>query len=163
MKFYLFADNTNIYLESDDLAKLEKTKNNELEKLQKWLCINRLSLNISKTNFVIFRSINKPEVPVTILINKEAIDEVKCKISCHLNRFSIDSQLTFKYHIDELTKKVSRAIGILYKLRPFVTSKIRCNIYYAMIYPFLLYGIVIWGNTSLTLLEPIHILQNKFV
>ena len=51
--------------------------NKELEKLHEWLCINRLSLNISKTNFVIFHPINKPKVPVTILINKEAIDEEK--------------------------------------------------------------------------------------
>ena len=52
----------------------------------------------------------------------------------------IDSQLTFKYHIGELNKKVSRAIGILYNLRAFVTMKILSNVYYAIIYPFLLYG-----------------------
>ena len=75
----------------------------------------------------------------------------------------IDSQLIFNYHIDDLNKKVSRPIGILYKLRAFVTSKILCNVYYAIIYPFLLYGIVIWGKTSITLLEPIYILQKKFV
>ena len=63
---------------------------------------------------------------MTILINKEAIDEGK-----HAKYLGIliDSQLTFKYHIDELNKKVSRAIGILYKLRPFVTSKILSNVY----------------------------------
>ena len=160
MKFYLFADDTNIYLESDDLIKLEITMNKELLKVHDWLCINRLSLNITKTNFVIFHSINKPKVHVTILINKEAIDEVKYVKYLGI---LIDSQLTFKYHIDELNKKVSRAIGILYRLRPFVTSKILCNVYYAIIYPFLLYGIVICGNTIRTLLEPIHILQKKFV
>ena len=110
--------------------------NKELEKLHEWLCINRLSLNISKTNFVIFHSNNKPTVPVTILINNEAIDKVK-----HVKYFGvlIDSQLTLKHHIDELNKKVSRSIGILYKLRPFVTQKILCNVYYAIVYPFLLY------------------------
>ena len=75
----------------------------------------------------------------------------------------IDSQLTFKNHIDELTKKISRAIGVLYKLRPYVNTKILTNVYYAIIYPFLLYGITIWGNASLNLITPIHILQKKFV
>ena len=91
LKFYLFADDTNIYLESDDPTKLEKIMNKELEKLHEWLCINRLSLNITKTNFVIFHSINKPNKPITILINKEAIDEVK-----HVKYLGvlIDSQLT---------------------------------------------------------------------
>ena len=159
LKFYLFDDGTNIYFEPDDLKKLEKTMNKELEKLHEWLCINRLSLNISKTKFVIFHSNNKPTVPVTILINNEAIDEVHVKYFGVL----IDSQLTFKHHIDELNKKVSRSIGILYKLRPFVTQKILCNVYYAIVYPFLLYGIVLLGNTSKTILELIHILQKKFV
>jgi hypothetical protein len=160
MKFYLFADDTNIYLESDDLKNLENTMNKELEKLHEWLCINRLSLNISKTNFVIFCAINKPKIPITIIINKEAVDEVQ---QVKYLGILIDSQLTFKYHIDELNKKISRAIGVLYKLRPFVTSKILSNVYYAIVYPFLLYGIVIWGNTCKTYLEPIHILQKKFV
>ena len=75
LTFYLFADDTNIYLESDNLNILERTMNKELEKLHEWLCINRLSLNISKTNFVIFHPINKPKIPVTILINKKAINE----------------------------------------------------------------------------------------
>ena len=53
-------------------------------------------------------------------------------------------------------------ILVLYKLRPFVTSKI-IAVYYAMIYPFLLYGIVVWVNVGRTLLTPIHLLQKKFV
>ena len=100
------------------------------------------------------------KIPVTILINKKAIDEV-----LHVKYLGIliDSQLSFKYHIDELNKKVSRAIGVLYKLRPFVTSKILTSIYYAIIYPFLLYGNVVWGNTSKSLLDPIYTLQKTFV
>ena len=159
--FFLFADDTNIYFESEDLKSLEKTMNKELEKLHEWLCLNRLSLNISKTNFVIFHAINKPKNSVvTILINKQAIDEVK---SVKYLGILIDSQLTFKNQIDELSKKVSRAIGVLYKLRPYVTTKILTSVYYAIVYPFLLYGITVWGSASKTLLEPIHIMQKKIV
>ena len=106
--------------------------NKELEKLHGWLCIDSLSLYIAKKYVVIFHSFNKPKAPVTILINKEAIDEVK-----HVKYLGvlIDYQLTFKYHIDELNKKVSRAIGTLYKLRPLVTSKILSNVYNAITYP----------------------------
>ena len=160
LKFYLFADDTNIYFESDNLKKLEKTMNKELAKLFEWLCLNRLSLNISKTNFVLFHPTNKPTIPVTILINKQAIDEVKCVKYLGI---LIDSQLTFKNHIGELNKKISRSIGVLYKLRTFVTTKILTNVYYAIIYPFLLYGISVWGNASKTLLSPIHIMQKRFV
>ena len=140
-------------------TKLEKTMNKELEKLHDCLCINRLSLNITKTNFVIGHSFNKPKAHVTILINKEVIDEVK-----HVKYLGIliDSQLTFKYrHIDKLNKKVYRAIDILYKLRPFVTSKILSNAYNVITYPSLLYGIEVWGNTNITLLDSIHLTEKN--
>ena len=144
---------------TNDFKSLEKTMNKELLKLCEWLCINRLSLNITKANFVIFHAKNKTKSPVTILINNKAIDEVE-EVKYLI---IIDSKLTFKNHINELKKKVSRSIGVLYKLRPFVTSKILSSVYYAIIYPFLLYGITIWGNAGKNLLTPILTLQNKFV
>ena len=76
--------------------------NNELKKLYEWLCINRLSLNITKTNFVIFHAINKPKTPVTILIHKQAVDEADYVKYLGV---LIDSHLTFKKHIDELINK----------------------------------------------------------
>ena len=74
--FYLFADDTNIYYEFNSLIDLEKTVNEELEKLHLWLNVNRLSLNIDKTNFIIFHPYNKPlKQHITIKINKKAINE----------------------------------------------------------------------------------------
>ena len=69
--------------------------------------------------------------PILILINKVAIEEVQ---RVKYLGVLIDSKLTFKYHIGELNRKVSGAIGVLYKLRPFVTSKIIANVYYAIIH-----------------------------
>ena len=160
LKFFLFADDTNIYMESSNLKDLERSMNIELKKLYVWLCVNRLSLNITKTNFVIFHAINKPKIPITILIDNKAIDEVKYVKYLGI---LIDSQLTFRQHIDELSKKISRGIGILYKLRPFATTKILTNVYYAIIYPFLLYGITVWGTACNTNIAPIHTLQKRFV
>ena len=72
LNFYLFADDTNIYYESDSLNELERTVNKELDKLYLWLNVNRLSLNIDKTNFLIFHPYNKPlKQNVTIKINKK--------------------------------------------------------------------------------------------
>ena len=48
-------------------------------------------------------------------------------------------------------------------MRPFVTTKILVNVYYAIVYPFLLYGIAVWGNASNTIITGIHILQKRFV
>ena len=73
LDFYLFADDTNIYYESDNLDKLERKVNKELGKLQLWLKVNR-SLNLSKTNYVIFHPFNEPlKHQVTIKIQKIAL------------------------------------------------------------------------------------------
>ena len=60
LNFYLFADDTNIYYEAESLNKLETIINKELKKLHTWLIVNRLSLNIDKTNFLVFHPYNKP-------------------------------------------------------------------------------------------------------
>ena len=70
LQFFLFADDTNIYFDSHDLKEIEKTVNEELKKLTLWLNVNRLALNVSKTNFVIFRA-NRPIYHnVTLIMNK---------------------------------------------------------------------------------------------
>ena len=71
LDFYLFAGDTNIYYESDNLDKLERKVNKELGKLQLWLNVTRLSLNLSKTNYIIFHPFTKPlKHQVTIKIQK---------------------------------------------------------------------------------------------
>ena len=56
IKFYLFADDTNIYCESKDLPNLFKIANKELRAIKRWLDANKLSLNIDKTNYIIYHS-----------------------------------------------------------------------------------------------------------
>ena len=75
LQFFLFADNTNIYFDSENLALIEKVVNEELKKLSLWLNVNRLALNVGKTNFVIFRA-NKPiDCNVTLIMNKKAVEQ----------------------------------------------------------------------------------------
>ena len=75
LRFFLFADDTNIYYDSDDLLELEKTVNQELRKLSQWLNINRLALNVGKTNFVIFRANKRVYHNVTLVLNRKAIEQ----------------------------------------------------------------------------------------
>ena len=95
LKFYLFADDINIFLECSNLELLQKTVNSELKRLSLWLNANRLALNISKTNFVIFAAKNKPLQNVTLLINKKAIQQTD---NVKYLGVIIDSQLTFTPH-----------------------------------------------------------------
>ena len=160
LKFYLFADDTNIFYENCSLEVLERTVNKELKKLSLWLNANRLALNISKTNFVIFAAKNKPMQNVTILINKKAIQQAQYVKYLGV---LIDSQLTFKQHIASVVKKVSRVTGLMYRIRNCVDNQTLKMIYYSLIYSHLLYGIPIWGNADDVHISPLYILQKKAI
>ena len=74
---------------------------------------------------------------------------------------SIDSNLSWKCHVDYISRKVKRSIGLL--SRCYVSRDTLINFYYSLIYPFLIYWIIVWGNTYTTSLNPLYILQKKAV
>ena len=91
LQFFLFADDTNIYYEA------------ELKKLQTWLVVNRLSLNIDKTNFIVFHPYNKPmKHKITLKFQKKAILE---KNYIKYLGVMIDSMLTWHTQIENISKK----------------------------------------------------------
>ena len=59
LKFYLFADNTNLLYADENLKLLESTVNAQIFRVYNWLIANKLSLNIKKSNFVILRQRQK--------------------------------------------------------------------------------------------------------
>ena len=56
LSFILFADDTNIFCQHEDIKVMTETLNNELNKVNLWLQANKLSLNIKKTNIIIFKT-----------------------------------------------------------------------------------------------------------
>ena len=161
LQFYLFADDTNIYYEAESINKLEKVINKELKKLYTWLIVNRLSLNIAKTNFLVFHPYNKPvNQRITLKIHKNAISE---KDQIKYLGVILDSTLTWKAHIEKICKTVCRSIGIFYKIRPFVNLRILKTLYYSLIYPHLIYAIEVWGSADNVHLNHILMLQKRTV
>ena len=75
----------------------------------------------------------------------------------------IDSKLSWKSHIREISKKSSRSVGILAKMRHYANINVLTKLYYAIIYPFQIYGLLAWGSTYPTTLKSIVILQKKAV
>ena len=124
-----------------------------------WLCANRLSLNIDKSNFVIFRPIQR-KLPkqVMLSINNQMLTQ---ETSIRYLGVYIDYNANWKTHITYISKKVKRSIGILSKLRYFISTKILLSLYYALVEPFLNYCIIAWGGTYRTTLQPLFILQKK--
>ena len=159
LDFHLFADDANLFLQHRDINMLESLINSELEKVHTWLCANRLSLNIDKSNFVIFRPIQRKLPKQVILsINNQMLTQ---ETSIRYLGVYIDYNANWKTHITYISKKVKRSIGILSKLRYFISTKILLSLYYALVEPFLNYCIIAWVGTYRTTLQPLFILQKK--
>ena len=73
----------------------------------------------------------------------------------------VDKNATWKYHIDAITAKISKTIGLISKLRHSIPRHILLYIYQTLIHPHLNYGLAAWGQASKTSLNKIQILQKK--
>ena len=69
--------------------------------------------------------------------------------------------MSWKNHINSVTTKISKTVGLIAKLRHFVPCRILINIYQSLIVPYLTYGLTVWGNASKTYLDKITILQKR--
>ena len=159
--FHLFADDTNLFCKHKNLTSLQASINNELSNVNSWLCANKLSLNIEKNSFVIF---HPPQRKVTFNFHLTFNGKQPQQDSCikYLG-ILMDTNLSWKPQIACIVKKIQISVGILSKLRHYLNIDILTNLYYSLIHPFLTCGIIIWGNTYSTTLQPLYILQKKAV
>jgi len=155
-----FADDTYIMYANKNIKSIETVINYELKLAIKWMNLNKLSLNVDKTNLILFHSKYKKLdlKKFSIKLNGKKllpVDFVK-----YLGMY-IDKHLSWDYHISQLAKKLSRSNGILSKLRYNTPINVRIQVYYAIFYSYLNYGCNMWGLTFEANLNIIRILQKK--
>ena len=128
--------------------------NRELRKVKKWLDANYLALNIDKTNFVTFHSPHtKLREPIVIRFCRKTIQREKF---VKFLGVLLDGNLCWKYHIYELSKKLSRTIGIFCRIRHFVPYEVLkyfitfCFIH--LCYMVLLFGVLRINHTFMNFL-----------
>ena len=156
-----FADDSNMFLSGKNPDDLIKVMNTEITKVIDWLRINKLSLNLKKTHFTVFRkSRRRIELKEDLIIDNEKIDLV------NHTRFlgvMLDQHLTFETHVKYIKGKISRGIGILCKARKYLKESSLLTLYYAFIYPYFTYCNTVWGNTYSSFLEPLAKLQKRAI
>ena len=137
VKLIMFADDTNIIQCSDSLKGLECLANNELTKFVNWFQLNKLSLNIKKTNYNLFHSKQKEfKVNLKIKIDNIEIDKVsKTKFLGVI----INENLTLEDHIALVKTKVSKDIDVIRKIRNNFPRNILQLLYYTLIHPYFNY------------------------
>ena len=75
----------------------------------------------------------------------------------------LDSKFDFHTHIQLIENKISRAVGIISKLKHIFPSDALLKLYYSLLHPYLLYGFPIWGSTYKTYQARLGALQNRSV
>ena len=156
----MYADDTNCFISGKDLTEISNTLNVELSKLVTWLKANKLSLNITKTHYMVFAPKRLPLFPINIKIDGCAISQVTF---CKFLGVIIDDSLSWCQHINFTKKKMAKVIGILYNTRKKLSHSHLCMLYRALINPYLFYCNIIWSSSSAISLEPLIKLQKQAI
>ena len=155
----LFADDTNVFISGLDLRSIANKMNNELLNIVEWLRANRLSLNVSKTKYMIFGPPRKLyEKDINIMLSGIKVDEVS---NIKFLGVILDNKLQWKDHISYVSKKVSKCIGILYKARKLLSRACLLTLYRSFLYPYLSDSIHTWGGAFKTVIDSLFFLKKE--
>ena len=160
----MYADDTSISIAASSLSELELALNAELANLHEWLNVNKLSLNIAKTEFMLIGSRQRLATTIdhslTVQIKGHEIDGVPHTKSLGVY---IDQNLSWSKHVNETAKIVSSGIGALKRLRPFICEDTAILLYRALIEPYFDYCCPVWGGLSNELADKLQKLQNRAI
>ena len=153
----LFADDTNLTSSlcsfneeqntPDRMIFLSQVINNELKEIQKWLELNKLSLNVKKTKYMIFHNHQRDIINHTpkLELNGEPLVRVE---DFNFLGLTIDQHMTWNAHIQKISNKISRSLGVMNRLKRYLPQNILRTIYNSLILPHINYSILVWGFKS---------------
>jgi hypothetical protein len=162
----LFADDCTFQLTGSSTFDLFKRANEELENAQQWFVTNKLTLNVSKTKYILFKNKDEHVHAGKLYAGKDEIERVGERCKERYVRFLgiyIDENLTFEGHINKLKSKLNSGIYAISTCNKIVPIRIRKSIYRSLFESHLRFGSIIYGAADPKLLEPISILQRKAV
>ena len=140
LKLILFADDTSLFSSGEDLTKLIRIVNQELSVIATWLKSNKLSLNLKKTKCATFCAKNKKyNKTIDIIIDNKQIEQVSSIIFLGVH---IHEHLDWRPHINSVSLKMSKSIGLINKIRSLISATARIGCYTARSY-YHIYNIVI--------------------
>ena len=154
-----FADDTNILCRHKSLRKINQRINFDLKNIVEWLRVNRIALNTNKTETVLFRT---PRKQITRKMNfRISGQKIELKSTAKYLGLVIEEFLNWKTQYTILRRKLERSVGLLAKLRYFVSANPLRTVYYAIFDSYLRYGCRVWGQNKNGSTNKISALQDK--
>ena len=136
----MFADDTSLVISGTTPEQLHTKINEQMHKVYDWCNYNRLSLNISKTKYIIF-GFRKVDIPEIVVAN----DKIECVPTYKYLGFQLDNKLNYDHHIRYLKNRLSTNKFITYKIKSYISSRAAKSFYHAHVQSILTYGICVWG------------------
>ena len=124
-KIYMYADDTLIVCKSNDIEIVTSEIETALGKMFNWCTANKLSINLSKTKHMTIQH-TKPDLEPAVHVNNKCINTVK-------SYEYLGMSLVMNDHIDNMWKKANAKVGILSKIRRFISQKTAVTVYKCMI------------------------------
>ena len=155
-----YSQTTSFFIERTNYDKVIDIVNKELELINIWLRANTLTVNIKKTHYMMFHRTRIKYNLRDIIINGKNVAYTK---NTKFIGVIIDNKLTWSDHIIYIQNTISKSIGIIHKIRNFVTKNRLRNLYYTVVYLYLTYCVKIWGNTNDIHLGPVNKNSKKIV
>jgi len=160
--FRFFADDTNVFFHFKCIEELISNGKIIMTALHSWFTANKMTLNTDKSTFTIFKSSRKiiPNLPDSLeFLNYE----IKRTPYIKFLGLTLDENLSWNQHIEELCNKLKSLFHIFYNIRNYVFKKEIQAIYYTLVYSRIKYGINIYGQAGSTKMLKIQTLQNQLL
>ena len=158
-----FADDTSLWNYNTDIKELYNDTNKKMEELQDWFAANQLSLNASKTRYILFSNEEPPgDLQIQGQIIKRVHEQGEEK-SFKLVGVLLDDQLSWKYHIAHVKTKAAKALAYISTSQKSLTREVKKMLYKSLVESQFNYCLSVWGGAKETLLDPIIKLQKKAI
>ena len=144
----MYADGTSLCYQSLDINHLNEVINDDLEKLEKWLMGNKLSLNAMKTQSMLISTKQKHTVLKNLKLKislKIKDHELEVVDTTKYLGLQIDNSLDWKHHISVLSSKVSKATGFLKYAKSNLPLETSLKLYAGIVEPHFRYCCSVWG------------------
>lgn len=144
-KSILFADDTTVYLSANNINNLIDMIKADLTQLADWFYANKLSLNVTKTNFMVFCPNNCNKYPNITKIKLGENDIQRVNIAKFLG-LHIDDELNWGNHINHVASKLASGSYALNSIKKMLSVNNLRQIYFSLLHCHLSYGILLWGG-----------------
>ena len=159
-KLAIYADDSTLWLADPSINMINKTLDQELRRVVKWVSDNRLVLNIGKTKSILFGSKHQLQQnpKLDLFIDNTQIEQVH---EVKLLGITIDNQMTWSKHIDNIVCRMGRGVAAVRRVSTCLTVETRKQVLNAIVLSLMDYCFIVWSSASKRDLDRLQKAQNK--